>query len=128
MLKKGLLTLISIPYSLWLWFWVFAVFTAHFIIISLTAWTKKDPQLYAHKWAQKYLAFGMLMSGTPIDVKGVENIPQGAFVLTSNHQSLFDTALHVIQMSRAFALHTKTRTHKNSNIRMGYQNARSRQH
>lgn len=97
MLRTLLQTLLSAIYSVWLWSWIFIIFFTHFIFVSLTAWIMPKPYEYSQYWAKKFLTFGMMFSGPLVSASGRENIPKKAFILASNHQSLLDTALHIIQ-------------------------------
>ena len=51
-----------------------------------------------------FLSWGARILGIKYTIEGVENIPKdGAFILTSNHQSLLDIAIYNIAVKRKFS-------------------------
>jgi 1-acyl-sn-glycerol-3-phosphate acyltransferase len=51
---------------------------------------------HARLWAR----FGLALNHTPVELRGVENLPDGPFILMSNHQSNFDILALIAAMPR----------------------------
>ena len=82
---RALIALLSIIIYMIIWLPVLLVTT---IIRS------KNPQKaakIAHKWADPYLRILLYISGSKVEIRGIENIPKDEPVLfVSNHRSIFD--------------------------------------
>ena len=80
-------------FSLWHLLGIWAVIVLSTIMLSLLSFLsfpfrKKGDliHLYARLWAKSIL----WASGVKVEVKGVENLPQGPVIFMSNHQSAYD--------------------------------------
>lgn len=51
---------------------------------------------HARLWAR----FGLALNHTPVELRGVENLPDGPFILMSNHQSNFDILALIAKIPR----------------------------
>lgn len=64
------------------------------VLLVTTIIRRKNPQKaakIAHKWADPYLRILLDISGSRVEIRGIENIPQdGAVLFVSNHRSIFD--------------------------------------
>jgi len=74
----------------YLYLFVFIPVTSLFAL-SASLCTLFDPSgrsyaFHARLWAR----FGLALNHTPVDLHGVEHLPDGPFILMSNHQSNFD--------------------------------------
>lgn len=64
----------------------------------------KDVESKTHFASVPFLSWGARILGIKFTIEGAENIPKdGAFILTSNHQSLLDIAVYNIAIERKFS-------------------------
>ncbi|MDA8414803.1 MAG: lysophospholipid acyltransferase family protein [Desulfobacteraceae bacterium] len=63
-----------------------ALFALSASICSLFDSSGRSYAFHARLWAR----FGLALNNTPVTVRGVEHLPDGPFILMSNHQSNFD--------------------------------------
>ena len=101
MLFKKIKKSFIILYSAWVWFWICTVFITHCILVFFTHRLTSKPQQYSQYLSKKFLSFALFLSGLTIHASGTQHIPtQTPFILASNHQSLFDIALHIVKCPR----------------------------
>jgi 1-acyl-sn-glycerol-3-phosphate acyltransferase len=81
-----------------LWYTYFAIYllfkSISFIKLSyLRKKDKKAAEVYAYNQVRQISRFVLKKSKTVVEVKGIENIPEGACVFVANHQAIFDAFL-----------------------------------
>ena len=87
------------------WFYFVWAFMTHYLfcILFIKPFFKKI-ESRTHFASVPFLRWGARILGIKYTIEGVENIPkEGAFILTSNHQSLLDIAIYNIAVERKFS-------------------------
>jgi 1-acyl-sn-glycerol-3-phosphate acyltransferase len=78
MLRAYLFLLVFIPIT--------ALFAVSASIATLFDSSGRYYAFHARMWAR----IGLALNGTPVELRGAEHLPEGSFILMSNHQSNFD--------------------------------------
>lgn len=98
-----------------LWFGISLVCTLPFLfIVKLFDWTNKTSirDKFVHKVTSVWAKSQVSMSGSKIMVTGEENLPEGAVLYISNHQSNFDIPIFMSYIKKPKAFIAKIETAK----------------
>lgn len=100
--RRALRVTVDVFYAVYVWtlFWILAPLTwLMAALLPRPAWSWAMSGVMARLFVR--------LSGTPFQVRGVENLPAGACVLVANHASYLDGILAVAALSRQFSFVAK---------------------
>lgn len=73
------------------------------LVVYITGFFSKKKQYAWCKFLAAYLAKGiMFITGSTINITGIENIPEGPVLFVGNHRSIFDIVMLIFLIKRPF--------------------------
>ncbi len=84
----------SLLFNIWFWSWTTVLNLIYLPALALPWWATVSGQ---RNWARGIIWMMPLIAGIRIEIRGRENLPKGAVMIASKHQSAWDTLIwHVI--------------------------------
>lgn len=98
-----------------IWFWISLILTIPFLLVAiiLEKTNRNEERIrYVQRVTSAWARSQVWMSGSIIEVKGLENLPEGPVLYISNHQSNFDIPILMSYINRPKAFIAKVETSK----------------